>query len=205
MVEQSFLTVEEYNTAELKAVSELSNIIVEAYQPITFHDTGYPTRVLSEDELWKYVDVMHSLRFETDFTDLIGGHLTKDEFELLKDLTEMVYHFSNSRFQKKIIARASVLRMLNVFRHIKYIFSDTSAKIFEIGPGCGYLGAMVILNGYCYAATDVTQAFYMYQNHLWNFITGGKVTELARESVNNKQFGDPSNGYVTHVPWWEFV
>lgn len=148
--------------------------------------------------------MMHSLRFENDFAHLMGG-LTVSEFELLKRLTELIHRFSESSFQRKMTARASVLRMLNVFRHIRYLFGDAHPRVFEIGPGCGYLGAMLMLEGYPYAATDVAQAFYLYQNHFWNFISDSKVLELARDGVSNEQLAAPSPGGAVHIPWWEFV
>ena len=200
------LTVVEYNTAEETAISHLPNRIVESYfLPLSFLKTSYPTRVRNESELWKYVDVMHSLRFENDLDDLMGGSLTENEFELLKRLTTLICRFTESKFQEKRIARGSLLRMLNVLRHIKYIFGEDRPRVLEIGPGCGYLGAMLQLDGYPYAATDVCQAFYLYQNHLWNFISDGKVNELAYGNVSNEHFAAPSSGYATHIPWWEFV
>ena len=206
MTQTGVLNVDEYDTAEQEAIFRLPNRIIEAYQPVAFHQVGYPTRVRSKSELWKYIDVMHELVLEQDFHHLMEGGLTVSEFELLRRLTELIYSFSESSFQRKMIARASVLRSLNVFRHIGYLFGDARPKVFEIGPGCGYLGSMLMLENCPYAATDITQAFYLYQNHFWNFISDGKVIELVRDSLsNNKQFIAPEEGAVVHIPWWEFV
>jgi len=204
LIEAPVLTVAEYDAAEQEAVSRLPNRIVEAYQPVTFQEVGYPVRVRRESELWKYVDVMQELRFEEDYAGLVGG-LTVNEFELLKKLTELVYRFSESNFQRKLIATASILRMLNILRHIRYLFGDARPRVFEIGPGCGYLGAMLMLEGYPYAATEVAQAFYLYQNHFWNFISDGKVLELARDNASKEQFGAIPPGGAVHIPWWQFV
>ena len=64
---------------------------------------------------------------------------------------------------------------------------------------------MLILEGYPYAATDVTQAFYLYQNHFWNFITKGKVIDLADPSFVNRTFTEVLSSEIIHLPWWEFV
>lgn len=61
---------------------------------------------------------------------------------------------------------------------------------------------MLILEGYPYAATDVTQAFYLYQNHFWNFITGGNVVE---EVETPGQLSSPEIGKPVHIPWWNFA
>ncbi|MFQ5750726.1 MAG: hypothetical protein ACE5HI_01910, partial [bacterium] len=150
-------------------------------------------------------DVMHENRFEKDFENFLAG-LTVDEFELLQNVTRGICSFSEFEFQKKAIARSSVIRALNVYRRINYLSGTSHPAVFELGPGCGYLGAMLILTGYPYAATDVTQAFYLYQNRFWNFISDGRVYDF----VNNKEealriFDKIPKGSAVHIPWWEFV
>ncbi len=178
------LTVAEYDRMEQDAIAELPNRVIEAFQPVTFLQLGYPIRIRRESELFKYIDVMQETRFEHDYLNFLGG-VTLTEFELLQKLTSLVCNFSEVRFQRKGIARSSLIRMINVLRHIRYLSGAEQPRIFEIGPGCGYLGAMLMLLGYPYAATDVTQAFYLYQNHLWDFITDGKVFEGAQQEINS--------------------
>ena len=146
---------------------------------------------------------MQETRFEHDYSNFLGG-ITETEFELLQKLTSLVCNFSEAQFQRKGIARSSLIRMINVLRHIQYLFGDQHPRILEIGPGCGYLGAMLMLLGYPYAATDVTQAFYLYQNHLWDFISGGKIFEGVKQEINSVLREIPT-GSVVHFPWWEFV
>lgn len=197
------LSVSEYDLAEQKAISELPNRVIEAFHPVLFQEVGYPTRVRNEAELWKYVDVMHDLRFEKDYSDLLGG-LTENEFALLKKLSEQICGFSDINFKQKIVARSSVLRSMNVLRHIRYLFGNERPRVFEIGPGCGYLGAMLLLDGSPYASTDITQSLYMYQNKFWNFISDGGVIDLAGEGKGGALPDIPVGGSI-HVPWWEFV
>ncbi|MBI3021760.1 MAG: class I SAM-dependent methyltransferase [Candidatus Omnitrophica bacterium] len=181
------------------------NRAIMAFQPVVFHQYGYPARVRMGAELFKYIDVMHDLRFEEDFHQLLGG-LTREEFDLLQRLTTLICRFSEARFGRKALARSSVLRHLYVLRHIRYLSGGRPLRVLEIGPGCGYLGAMLMLEGYSYAAMDVTQAFYLYQNWFWNFISDGQVTELARDSgLAPREMTAPQPGGILHVPWWEFV
>jgi hypothetical protein len=199
------LTVSEYDSKEQDALAELPNRIIEAFQPVLWNkEIGYPTRVNRESALFKYIDVLHELRFESDYLNLLGG-ITQHEFDLLKKLTSLVLNFSESQFHRKAITRSSLIRMINVLRHIKYLFGDERPRVFEIGPGSGYLGAMLLLEGYPYAATDVTQAFYLYQNHLWNFISKGNVFEGAKEKITPDLLGAIPPGSAVHIPWWEFV
>jgi len=53
------LTVGEYDSAEQEAISELPNVIQEAFQPVAFQKVGYPTRISRESELVKYIEVLH--------------------------------------------------------------------------------------------------------------------------------------------------
>jgi len=98
--------------------------------------------------------------------------------------------------------------MINILRHIQYVWGDARPTVFEIGPGNGYLGAMLMLEGYPYAATDISQAFYLYQNHLWNFISDSINNNLIEAVYNQKEpvFNHlllPGN--VIHIPWWQYV
>ena len=198
------LYVAEYDQAEEDALLRLPNRIVEAFQPVHFQMVGYPTRIRQERELFKYIDVLHELGFEHDFVNLLRG-LSEEEFALLKRLTELIVAFSESHFGFKTLAKSSLLRSINVLRHIKYLYGEDRPRIFEIGPGCGYLGAMLMLEGYPYAATDVSQAFYLYQNHFWNFISDGQVVELATDSTLGDHLPAPVSGGAVHIPWWKFV
>jgi len=198
------LLVADYDLAEQEAISVTPNLIVQAVQPIVFNAMGYPSRVRSEAELFKYIDVMHEGGYEYEVLGLLQG-LTENEFELVKRLTTSVNRFGQERFGKKRLSRASMLGGMNVLRHIRYLYGDARPRIFEIGPGNGYLGALLIDQGYPYAATDVSQAFYLYQNHFWNYISQGSVVELTHENPPEEGFEAPSPGNAVHLPWWKFM
>jgi SAM-dependent methyltransferase len=195
------LTVRDYESRENAAVSELPNRVVEMVSPVTFASEGYPTRVRSESELWKYLDVMHETRFERDFVSLFQGGLTEREFALLRRAAQLAHDFSQEFFGRNLTARGSLLRALNIYRHIADIFGGTPARVFEIGPGSGYLGCLFILNGWSYAATDITQAFYLLQNHLWNRASDGRLKDLVADTDWD---GKRLPGQPVHFPWWEF-
>ena len=195
------LTVTQYEARENEMISQLPNRVVEMVNPVVFQTEGYPTRVRDESELWKFLDVMHETRFERDFAGLIGGGITEAEFALIRKVAQLAHSFSEEYFSRSLTTRGSLLRAVNVFRHITDAFCDKPARIFEVGPGSGYLGCLLILSGWSYAATDITQAFYLLQNRLWNYATNGKLWDLAEDGVRDR---DLSPAHPVHVPWWEF-
>src|SRR5262249_16311114 len=75
-----------------------------------------------------------------------------------------------------------------------------SLSIFEIGPGSGYLGAMLVEQGHGYAAMDNTQALYLLQSRLLEETAPNEFSDWARPSANGRAIAR-----VTHLPCWEFV
>jgi len=195
------LKIETYEAQERKAIAQLPNRVVEMVQPVTFSTVGYPTRVSGEKELWKYLDCMHETRFEQDFENLIGGGITESEFELLKKTATLALEFSLHNYNRKLTTRGSLLRALHVYRCIKDIFGNTPGRVFEIGPGSGYLGNLFLLTGWGYAASDITQAFYLIQNQLWNYLKEEKVKDLAEDPTWDTTI---PLGTAVHLPWWDF-
>ena len=196
------LTVNQYNQAEQDGLIDVPLTAFGAFQPEYFQQFGYVTRVKQESELRKFVDPNHDRQYEHNINSVLGG-LTFAEFDLVQSLTKTILNFTESSFGIKSVARGNISRSLNVLRHIRHIFGDSKPAIFEVGPGAGYLGAMLIHEGYPYAATDITQSLYLYQNHLWNAISDGKVIDLVTESSGG--FPDPLPGIPVHIPWWEFI
>src|SRR5882724_6779751 len=195
------LTVEQYDARERAAVTTLPNRVVEMVNPVVFAAEGYPTRLHSDSELWKYLDVMHETRFERDFATLFGGGLTEAEFGWLQSVARLAHGFSQKCFERNLTTRGSLLRALNVYRHIKDIFGGSPGRVFELGPGSGYLGCLFLLNNWSYAASDITQAFYIFQNRLWNYASGERVKDLATDAAWD---GTLAPGEPVHIPWWEF-
>jgi len=199
------LTVAEYDKHEQEAIAVLPNRIIEAFQPVHFYKAGYPSRISRESELVKYMEVMHELSFELDLKHTFSGKLTSPEFSLLQQMAERVNAFSRQRFGRNGIGRGTVIKSVNMLRHIKHLFKDKRPRVLEIGAGCGYLGAFLMQQGYPYASTDVAQAFYLYQNHFWNFISQGNLVELAGSANDGPALRAIPEGGSVHIPWWKFA
>jgi len=191
------LSVQTYNNYEREAIHQLPNRVIEAFQPTQFYDTGYPTRIEKEKELWKYIDVMQIKRYERNIKNGLGG-LSEEEFRIYQEVTKKISAFTQKFFNESFVARNSVSRSFIVYRAIRQIYKGYKPAVYEIGPGCGYLGALIIQEGWQYYAMDNTQAFYLYQNHLWNHFTNNNLCEALGTLSNYR-----SNNTV-HIPWWNF-
>lgn len=195
------LLVEEYNEKELEGKKDLPNRFLEVFQPSGFEKIGYPIRVNSDDELWKYIDVMHELRLEEYYKEY---GITYEEFELLKKITSDILNFSKKNFNKSIIAKAPIINAINLYRQVDRLYkfnenSNDKPKIFEIGLGSGYLAAILHMNGYKVYGTDVTQGFYMFQNKFLNFISENNVYEMAYTENDFKKIKEG----IVHIPYWK--
>ncbi len=109
-----------------------------------------------------------------------------------------------SNLAQPLVPRGALLRAINTLRHLRYIFGDRRPAVLEVGPGSGYLGALLILEGYPYIATDVAEGFYLYQSQLWSSLANGGFVELACEDIKLSQINDLDPGTAAHVPWWRF-
>jgi len=158
----------------------------------TFDALSYPTRIPTEHAAWRYADVMHEGRAARTFTDFLGK-LTDEEMVLCETVAAKVGDFTVDEYGRRIVPRAALLRAVNVARHIRYV-AKPGSRVFEIGAGSGYVGALLALLGYQYGCTDITQGFYIWQNHLLNLF--GTVDEQAIPGVGC--------GAIAHVPWWRF-
>jgi hypothetical protein len=195
------VTVAEYNRAETAAEIELPNRLIQACRPELFATVGYPARVADDRALHRYVDVMHELRFDNDFP-IFAGALTDEEFDLFERITLSVAALTEARYGRRIVPKGALLRALPVFRHIRMLEPDPSALIVEIGPGSGYLTALLGLSGYSVISTDVAQAFYLWQSTLWHHLFGERFVDLATDP---RAFAECPTGAVVNVPWWKFT
>jgi len=193
------LEIEDYNQLEKNAIENLPNRVVEMCRTVMFNSEGYPSRVSKKEELWKFLDVMHETRFEHNLKSFFDGYLSKYEFENLKKIAETSLQYSNKEFNKKIIPTGSLLRAIQIFRFIDSLFSYSNKNVFEIGPGSGHLGALLLSCGIKYSCTDITQAFYLHQSRWLNFVSGGNFQEALNVDDVNKCENN------CHIPWWIYA
>ena len=195
--------VEAYDAAECVAADRYCNRIVQAFYPEMFATLGYPSRVKSVDQLWRYIDVMHETRTLHNIEYLLRG-LTTEEFGLFKRVTRMVDEFAQRQFGFRAHPTAALLRAIHVLRLIKIVTGNERPTVLEVGPGCGYLGMLLVMEGYPYVGTDVVQAFYLYQSHMLS-LAATNFRELAGEEGDILSLEQPKPGTAIHIPWWKWV
>lgn len=205
------LTIDRYKQVENAAFLRSSNRIIECVQPSVFQLTGYPSRVAAQGELARFAEVMHENKFEYIFRVYLGGVLTADEVGMFEKLATHVFTMTKQLYGKAQIPAANLLIALSIYRNLRLLLSPSDSIIFEVGGGCGYLGAMLALNGFRIISMDVTQAFYLYQSHLYRTLLGDNFIELATEKPNTLTDGSivdelrfGSNLKIVHLPWWEY-
>lgn len=197
------LSIDDYNVNEKEGKRELPNKFVEAFQPENFNQTGFPSRIEDEMEVYKFIECMHDGRLKKYYESKACMYApTYEEFEIMKALAKDIYQFSKEKYGKGIVVKASLLASINVLRRIKYLSGGEQKlpTVFEIGGGNGILGTLLHRFGYKYIATDITQAFYLTQNNLWEGLHPDCVVECM-EAIENLNAID--NGKIIHIPYWK--
>ena len=195
------ISIQEYNDAESAYSYRLSARAIQAFSPMTFSFVGYPTRVVDEIEIARYIDVMHETKdavyFEPPYVFSIA------EGEEVKKIIDLVAQKTADHFGQTIRPWMAPLAAVQTYRivcELSKLVNKAKCSIFEIGPGSGYLGALLVQAGLIYTSMDNTQAMYLWQSRLLDWLTNGQYAELSLE--DSWQQVDST---VSHVPWWHFV
>jgi len=150
---------------------------------------------------------MHEARAEATARDYLGDAVTAEELGWLRQISLAAIELSRRHYRTTAPPpTGSLLRALSIFRQIRHAYPDPSSTVvFEIGPGSGYCGALAVLAGYGYVATDIAQGFYLYQSHLLRTLLGESFIELCGDAGRNFESVErPRPGEAIHVPWWQF-
>ena len=190
--------VEKYNQAERAGRATVSNRAIESFSLELWNTLGYPFKVESESELWRYHDSMQDGRFK-DNLRLIGSYSAHD-FDLVTKTAKQVLSFSERNLSIRNSGKHALTRSLYQYQLLmKHRPHDGPLRILEIGPGSGYLGLLLANDGHKYFAMDSAQAFYLYQKKLWSDIFGSDYFDYSESSSR------PDTAKVTHIPWWQFA
>jgi hypothetical protein len=205
------ITVQQYDAAERQGMAALAVPEVMAYAPVAFQRVGYPVRVHTEAELLRYAD--HN--FETEVRRLFEpgvefrpagyeNRFTADESALINRLRGQVVDMTRQRFGRPVRPISNLLVQTGPFRMMNAIAELSGKKtlsVFEVGPGLGYLGALLIMMGHRYASYDITQSLCLWQNRLHSYLAGAEFGDAIG--------GDEPDLYSSHrviqVPWWKYI
>ena len=204
------LTVAAYDAEERDALGRVGYTEYSAFATKTFDEHRFPTRMTSESQIFRYVDWYHGQdkqrlepgQFYREAS--LETNYTMDEVQILTKVSEAARAITEKLCGRKIGAHFNHQGTIGLFRAahaISEISGENPLSVFEIGPGCGYVGAMIGLAGHRYASYDVTQGYYIWQSRLLEHLFGEEFTEFAANPEAN--FDNPSR--MMHLPWWEFM
>jgi hypothetical protein len=196
------LSISDYRRCETEAESVLANRVIEAFHAAHFEKVGYPIRVPNEAAIFKYVDAMHERRHDAFVQNLFGGALTDEEFAFLDRFLGFYWERASSAMGR-ILPIDCLLNSLHAAMPIRRMLSRLggTGRVFEIGPGSGYLTGMLAMEGIPVVATDVCEGFYLFQNRLFNLLAPDNACELAADAL----LPTPNHPGIQHLPWWKYV
>ena len=190
--------VDRYNQAERAGRATVSNRAIESFSLELWNTLGYPFKVDSESELWRYHDVMQEGRFKENLQ--LTGSYSEHEFDLVTKTAKQILGFSERHLPIRNSGKHALTRSLYQYQQLmEHRPHDGPLRILEIGPGSGYLGLLLANDGHQYFAMDAAQAFYLYQKKLWSDIYGADYFDYSESSSR------PETAKVTHIPWWQFA
>ena len=137
---------------------------------------------------------------DNQFENLLNaiGSISTDEFNLLVKTSQQIRAYGTKSLGIDGTGKKALLASLNYLRIIENrvgVEKLSGLKIFEIGPGCGYLGLLAWLKKYQYSAVENAQAMFLYQKSLWSSIIGDGYKDLSESE-------ESSTVAVSHIPWW---
>ena len=190
--------VDRYNQAERAGRATVSNRAIEAFSLELWNTLGYPFKVDSESELWRYHDVMHEGGFKANLR-MIESY-SQHEFDLVTRSAKQILGFSARQLPIRNSGKHALTRSLYQYQLLmKHRPHDGPLRVLEIGPGSGYLGMLLANDGHQYFAMDAAQALYLYQKKLWSDIYGADYFDYSESSSR------PETAKITHIPWWQFA
>ena len=202
-------SVDEYNRAEAEELAQSGYAQYSSVSTKTFRDHGFPTNIENESELFRYVDNVVGV----DLRCLEPGHLFRDtpvqtdysmeEIVVLNKVAQHVEQLTEKLCEKSCSVFFNHLSAMGLVRVVQAIARNTHTdklSIFEVGPGCGYAGAMLGLGGHRYASYDVTQGYYIWQNRLFDHMFSGEFADYATASEIGGEIPR-----LSHFPWWHYL
>ena len=191
-----------YRNNERSGRATLSPRAVQAAAPVTFQHIGYPDKVESESDILWYADAMHEADGDPAKVMSDDFLVSPDEWALTMEIGEIVERLTKEQFGRAVRPWSAPLFALHPFRMIEEIAAIAERKltIYEIGPGSGYLGALLIRAGHRYLSTDVAEGFYLWQSRLQEACAPGEFVEMAH--LDDFSTLEDPGARVVHVPWW---
>lgn len=196
------LDVATYAAFERQALETLSNDHIRSFSAATYAFHGYPAAAETDAAVARFVDTMQEMNnphwhYQTEL-------YSREEADLVQRVNLAVMATTKLAFGRSIRPWMGPLVAIQLFRAIQSIAAAAGRerlRIFEIGPGSGYLGALLAAQGHHYYSTDIAQGFYLWQSRLMRAVSSADFVEGARQE---RWPYDPA-GRVIHMPWWHYA
>lgn len=199
----------DYAEAERKGMVDLGCRAIEMFRPFHFGIAGYPFSVNSIEEIWKYTECMHD-GFGIDgpiddyiVSNFLRGGFTNEEFELIKKIVGVVEGLGKDIGKTCQVPTNTLYYALNHARHIRAL-APPGSLVVELGGGAGYLGALLVLMGYRYVGSDISQAFYLLQSQLLDRVSDGGCINLVDGKDALSRLASLKPGQAAQIPWWQW-
>jgi hypothetical protein len=207
----AMLTIEEYDAAEEEAKCHISFTEIMAFATTTFSLFGFPDRVRQEAELARYIDWNNSTSnyqyFKPDYF-VVGPSVettfSEAEAQLIGGVSDHVGAMTRERYGREMRPISSLLSQMGIFRVImaaREVYGRRQLRTFEVGPGTGYLGALLVGAGLPYTSFDNAQSLYLWQNRLMNQVAGASWFDWAKDGPP----ADLARYPFQHLPWWQYL
>lgn len=157
------ISPQDYDAAEAAALAAMAPEMRAIWQPVAFEHVQHPTRVSTLAELVPFVDAMH--QGEQRIWDNLGGGLTTYEASILREVLTDARRASSLHLGQEVSPRDALLQAVIPLRAIRRLCS-LPCHVLELGPGSGYLSAMLRKSGFSYEPFEITQAFALWQRLL---------------------------------------
>jgi hypothetical protein len=190
----------EYKNEFSKIYHNFHPYILRSFEPVTFNHLEFSSANTDEYDSLKYLtNSQQEGRFEDYLKNKTWGLFTQEEFEIVSKLMEV-----SAKINKKIDNRnrpslecifAAVLATRLITRKLK-----RDATVLEIGPGSGYVAAILALMGYKVIILDVFPKFVVYQNLFFKYLLKDKFKYDFK--LNRKEVGNFS---ILQLSWWNFI
>lgn len=196
------IDVATYNAREKAALATLSNDHIRAFSAATFAFHGYPAAAETDAAISRFTDTMQELNNPPWYHN--AAPYTASEAALIQRVNQAVVSTTEREFGRPIRPWMGPLVSMRLFRAIQFIAKAAGRdklRIFEIGSGSGYSGALLSAQGHTYYSTDIAQGFYLWQSRLMRAVSPDSFVEGALEA-SWPYSGDAKS---VHVPWWHFA
>lgn len=189
------LTISEYDAREGDARVLASYPAFRAFSPAAFNNVNFPGRVTDERELIRYSDIMHETFSRQEY--LGKKQFSETEAANILQLSAQIRSVTEKNFGTAVQPLMCLFHPMPILRAVEMVAKKRGRKlkIFEIGPGSGYLGAYLVNQGHAYTAVDITQALYLWQNRLFSHVTQNSSEWVLEKGVLAK---------CNHIPWWQY-